>query len=55
MKILKNKYVQATIRHGLTIASVYAATTFAGNEILLGYAGAGIAYLLSILDKAKNQ
>lgn len=55
MKILKNKYVQATIRHGLTIAGVYVATTFAGNEIILGYAAAGFAYLSSLLDKAKNQ
>lgn len=54
MKLLKNKFVQATLRHGLSVAGVYIAVAFPGNEMVLGYAGAGIAYLLSILDKAKS-
>lgn len=54
-KPLKNKFVQATIRHALSIAGVYIAVTFPGNEAVLGAVGSAVAYLLSILDKAQNQ
>ena len=54
-KPLKNKFVQATLRHAISALGVYVAVTFPGNEAILGAAATAGAYLLSLLDKAQNQ